>query len=88
MVSRCCDRYAELTKIPPQPGDRSHCRGETSISPQLLSERNCIRVHSGEQLAGKQSDTLGVSSSLEIHLQTKRVSKAAEYKYLVRRQDL
>lgn len=85
MVSRWYEQYAELTKIPPQPGDRSHCAGETSISPQLLSERNDIRVRFGEQSARKQNDTLGVTSSSGIHLQIKCVSKADES---IRRQDL
>lgn len=46
--------------------------------PQLRSERN----HQGavwEQSAGKPSDSLGVTSSLERHLHLKCVSEAAEY---------
>jgi len=88
MVSRCYEQYGELTKIPPQPGDRSHCMEETSISPQLLSESHYIRVQFGEQSAGKRSDSLGGTSSLEVHLQIKCVSEAAEYKYLIRGEDL
>lgn len=57
-----------VNKTHSQPGDRSHCTWETSISPQLLSERNYTRVQFGEQSAGKQSDSPGVTSSLEMHL--------------------
>lgn len=80
MGSRCYKQYAELTKIPPQPGDWSHWMGETSISPQLLSVRNYIRVQFGEQSAGRQSDSLGVTGSLEIHLQIKCAFEAVEYR--------